>query len=410
VDTFSQLWSASELTVPVTPSLVRTVAAAPRPRAIAGDAWVRRAGVDDALNGRSGASLPLARFVEHQRAVIGPAERPVALLGTDDRIVLSSEGPWTIYDHGLKLVGMGMRTGGVVTVDPDRGLLYAASPAGSLGAHGLADARIAYLMPLMLGVDWERHYVAWRGQRMIVMSRERPLDPHAHVPELRCMIEVRELGDPLRVGIDGVLESALGQGDLVLRTRVLLAASHEQTIVLATEDRLYALDLDLQIRAAVQGSFSPVAMSLDETCRVHLVCDTPEGPAYWAVDMDGQRTVEARLAPELGDDPFSPVIAHDHHVFVLAPHGIVAFDPQGRIRWQRHDLGKVAGAIVTAEDRLLVAAGARLIAFETDGTGFVLHDFGGEELWTAPVLTLDGVIFVASRHHVYRLVASGRTS
>jgi hypothetical protein len=37
-----------------------------------------------------------------------------------------------------------------------------------------------------------------------------------------------------------------------------------------------------------------LAMSLDETCRVHLVCVTPEGPQYWAVDMDGQRAVEAR--------------------------------------------------------------------------------------------------------------------
>lgn len=408
MDTFSQLWSASELAVPVTPSPVRTVTAAPRPPASAGDAWVRRIGASDALDGRSGASLPLVRFVEHRRAEIDPGDRPVALLGTDDRLVLSGEGPWTIYDHQLRRVGRGMRAGGVVTVDPDRRLLYAASPAGCLGAHGLDDGRIAYLMPLMLGVDWERHYVAWRGQRMIVMSREQPLDPHAHLSALRCMIEVRDLGDPLQVGVDGFLESAVGQGDLVLRTRVLLAACCAQTIVLATHDRLFALDLDLQIRAAVQGRFTPLAMSLDEMCRVHLVCDTPDGLAYWAVDMDGQRAVEARLAPELGDDPFPPLVAHDHHVFVLAPHGIVAFDPQGRVRWQRHDLGKVAGAVVTAEDRLLVAAGSRVIAFETDGTGFVLHDLGGEALWTAPLLTPDGLIFVASRHGLYRLVPGRR--
>jgi len=407
MDVFSQLWSASEIAVTVPPASVHPVSPTPRPRATSADAHVRRMGGTDALDGRSAASLPPGRWVEDGRVALDPDDRSLALLSTADRLVLSSEGPWAIFDHGLGRVGAGMRAGGDVTVDPEHGLLYATDPSGCLGAHHLADGGRAFAIPLMLGLEWERGYVARRGQRVIVLSRERPLDPHAHVPRLRCMIEACDVGDPEVVGPDGFLESAVGAGDLVRTTPVLLAACRDRSIVLATTDRLYGLDLELTIEAAVEGAFTPVAMSLDEARRVHLVCSTPRGPAYWAIGLDGGRTVEAPLRATFAGTPFPPLVAHDHHVFVLARGGIAAFDPGGALRWERYDLGPIAGGLVTADDRLLVSAGERLLALRPDGTGEVLQGVG-EALWTGPVLTPEGVLFVATRHQLLRLVPEGR--
>jgi hypothetical protein len=64
----------------------------------------------------------------------------------------------------------------------------------------------------------------------------------------------------------------------------------------------------------------------------------------------------------------------------------------------------VAGAVVTANDQLLVSVGSMLLAFDEKGERRTLYAFEGEELVTQPILTERERIIVATQESLYYLV------
>ena len=68
----------------------------------------------------------------------------------------------------------------------------------------------------------------------------------------------------------------------------------------------------------------------------------------------------------------------------------------------------VAGAVVTADDLLVVSEGDSLTAWDAQGQRRVIHTLPGESLATAPVLLADGDVLVATQAHLYRLGPAAR--
>jgi hypothetical protein len=293
-----------------------------------------------------------------------------------------------------------------VTLDPENGLLFVSDPSGMLVAHRLSDGRKAFAVPLALGPAYDRRYAARRGTRWLVVSTETALDPHATEPPENSMVEIVDLGDPPEPDPDGFLLSAVGQGDLVRKTLRLLPALRDSTLVLATEGRVYVLDTELAIESALEGDFVPLALSLDEEARPHLVVRRAGELTLWVLTQAGERIAEATLPLELA--PIAPpVIAHSHEVLVAARDRVLAFDPDGAALWEFR--GDVAGAVVTADDRVLVATGSEVLAIETGGVCRRLAEFRGERLRTPPALADDGALYVASERTLHRLEARVRS-
>lgn len=65
--------------------------------------------------------------------------------------------------------------------------------------------------------------------------------------------------------------------DLERQSKLLLAAIHENTIVLATRDRIFFADSSGELNGALAGTFVPYTMSLDEMGRIYLIL-SPKSP------------------------------------------------------------------------------------------------------------------------------------
>jgi hypothetical protein len=82
---------------------------------------------------------------------------------------------------------------------------------------------------------------------------------------------------------------------------------------------------------------------------------------------------------------------------------ILSVAPDGKLNWMRSAAGSIAGAAISADDLLLTAEGNALTAWDAQGQRRVLYEFTGEALATAPALTSDGDLLVATRTALYRL-------
>src|SRR5262249_43624478 len=151
------------------------------------------------------------------------------------------------------------------------------------------------------------------------------------------------------------------------RTTQLLAALHEETLVVATADHVYLTDLNLHIHADLKDSFEPIRMSLDETGRIYLVVRVKGQPALWLLTSKGERQLSVPLPVDLQYLLTPPVIGYDHRVFLCAPNHLVAIGPDGRRAWEQTPKQAMGGISATADDQLLVADGRELAVFDATG-------------------------------------------
>jgi hypothetical protein len=409
-DQYHELWSGRAVTptVPVVrirdlPASAQSRTPSPTASPTAPDAHCRRGFVNDARNSRLAQPLGDDEWRVVLHVPIDATSRASHVLFTADRAVLESEGPWQLLDLAGRTIARGYRDGGSVTLDPEHDLLFCADTAGSLRAHRLRDGVRVHSVPLTRGRSFERRFVARSGSRLLVVSRERQLDPHATAPADATMLEVTDLGDPPRADADGFLLSAVGQGDLLLRELNVHVALQGDEIVLASRDRVVRLGTDLAFRSVLADTFEPVAMSLDETGCVHLLVRTAAGVRLWLLTPSGERTYDLGVADEFGAVVAPPVVAWSHATFLLAERRILAVGADGVPLWECRTAGAVAGGTVAADDQLLVAAGCDVLALPLDRPGRVLQTFDGEQLRTPPVLTPRGELWVAGRR-LHRLV------
>lgn len=176
------------------------------------------------------------------------------------------------------------------------------------------------------GSDFQRTPIARRGQRLWVTSVERPVQSRGERKPSLSVIELRDLGDPLRVN-QGMLESAKEVTNLMRRDLLTLTALHEERLVAAIQGRIYFFDPDLRVHSILEADFVPVALSLDEVSRVYLLADTRQRRVLWVLTPQGQRTA-AFVAPvgvQIGSAP--PVVGYSHRVYLISDRRLLAIAP-----------------------------------------------------------------------------------
>jgi hypothetical protein len=167
------------------------------------------------------------------------------------------------------------------------------------------------------------------------------------------------------------------------------------------EDRIYLADRRLGLEAELTGTFVPLALSVDEDGRLDVVVGDGTSRALWVVTPEGRRVTN--VAAPAGAGAIPPVVGYDHRVFVLGREEATAVSAAGKALWTGATHGAPAGAAVTANEALLVAAGAELAAFELDGARRVLYTAEGA-LRTSPVMTADDEVLVATDRELLSLV------
>jgi hypothetical protein len=326
--------------------------------------------------------------------------RPAALLTAPDRVVVDGTDSWVLVDRAGHVVKDGERGDGELVTDPANGLFYFADTGGAIAAHSLRDGAKAFAVSVYFGDGFGRTFIERSERHLLVVSIERAVDAHGgEKPEL-SVVEVQDLGNPFTFSDTLRLTSARRVAYLFRDTVKLLAAGRRGGLALATEDRLYLADRQLALEAELTGTFVPEALSLDEAGRLHVIVGAADPRRLWVVTAEGRRVADVPVPAGAGA-AIPPVVGYDHRVIVVGHEEAAALSAAGKPLWTGPTHGGPAGASVTADDELLVAAGVELAAFGPDGARRVLYT-AENALRASPVMMADDeVLVVTDRELVY---------
>jgi hypothetical protein len=358
---------------------------------------------NEQLNSRLSHSLPDGPWKVRLQVDLDERLRTVQLLQVDNRIVVQQETGWQLFDregHSLNMRNLGRSD---VTLDPARSLLYFVDEMGLFSACRMLDGERVFTTTLLLGNNFRRTFTARSDRRMLVVGSEVQQGPHAREKPNLSTIEVLDLGDPVQVGENRILLSASRPAQLLRKTLLLLTAIHDKTLILATQDRVYLADWSLRIKRILSGQFTPVALSLDELGRIYMVVRQEDKQAFWLLTPDGELLINRDISATTKELLCPPIVGYDHTAYLVSKGGVVAVGGDGALKWER-PLNRVAGAVVTADDQLIVSADTHLIAFNSEGEGRLLSSFAPDILKTPPILTANHEMLVASASRLYGLV------
>ena len=364
--------------------------------------------VNDRLNGRVGEALPNGTWEVRWQVDLSSGLRPFFVLHAGGRTLVQGRDLWQLFDDEGQSIAVQRVAASDVVLDPDRGLIYNAASNGTLVARTLADGEPAYTLGLLFGPEFERVFFSRRGDRMVVASVEHPVDVHEAEPVKNSLVEVHELGDPVRTDDIGIVTSSRRLASLNRKADEMRAAMHGDTLVVATPGQVEYFDLGLASGAKFTGDFEPLSMSVDEAGRSYLLVREPSDAqpvrqALWVVAPDGGKVIDVEVPAQLDGEYPPPVVGYDHNVYLAFGDSIRAVSPQGEMLWTQHAGGPVGGATVTADDQLLVAAGGMLASWNPKGERTLLFFLEGERWITPPILTGQGRILIATEKHLYCL-------
>ncbi len=272
--------------------------------------------------------FPLERAADHPRwsSDLPSHTTPQAVLAADGHVVVQTREGWLLFDSSGQMIHQGYGSDGDVTLDARERLLYAPTDTGYVGAYSLEDGKQRYFLTPFFGNEFRRNFIDRRGTQMIILSVERPRPNHSKVPANQSVIEIQDLSRPMESSESGRLKSAEQTEYLKRKTVLLLAAMHQDTLALATEDSLSLANGNLQLEREFTGTFQPVWLSMDELSRCYLIVKSGSGLALWVITPEGERVVNVSLPEDL--QPIAPpVVALDHTVYVIGADRLMAVDP-----------------------------------------------------------------------------------
>jgi hypothetical protein len=375
---------------------------------VAGDAAMARIGVDVGNTSRAPVRLPEKGWTIARTVQIDPNLVPTALLAVGDRALLIAADRAALYSGNGERLGTYMRGGGSPILVPGKGVFLTPTPRGDIQARSLDDGRASFLISGAFGDTHSRPFVAWEGAHMLITGRKSisPIERKTHAgARPQIVLQVMELPATIEAS-DDYFTGAKSTRTIMRESDSVHVAMSGQAVVVATDNRLYLLDMSLNVQSIVEGQFRVLSLSVDEQRRAYMAAQTPGGNELWVLTLDGVRLFRTPLPPPRAGGYPPPIIGYDHTIMLPVDKRIIVISPDGRHVADYPISENFAGAVTTADDRLLVADGSELVAFERDGRAHVLADVGDDILRTTPALLGDGTVWLASSQHLYRLEPS----
>src|SRR5262249_31486100 len=139
------------------------------------------------------------------KAAVEDEFRPTYVLHAGDRILVQGSARWQLFsDDGKPLAADELGASDLV-LDAPHALFYLADGNGFIAGRRLSDGHETFVTTAFFGNDFRRTLLTRRGRRMLVVSVERETDPHGNHQPSVSTIEVKDLGEPLKVDNNGFL-------------------------------------------------------------------------------------------------------------------------------------------------------------------------------------------------------------
>jgi putative pyrroloquinoline-quinone-binding quinoprotein len=353
------------------------------------------------LNSRVGFALPSKKWSVLWKADLHPSFVPSWVLQGGNRILVQA-GEFRLFDLEGRKIAADRAGSAPMFLDREKGLFYGTVPTGYFAANQLAKGTPAYLFLPALGDSARRILIARKEKRLLIAGVERPVDPHGHVKPTRSVIQVTEIKEPVRTAGPGLLQSGKPLGELYVASPELMAAAGPDQVVFTTPRGIFLADWDLKVRAVVRGAFKVRRFSLGELGGIYLIVQLKTGLEFWLLNREGGRIYSVTLPPEFPEPPIPPLIGYDHRAYLVASNRITTISDRGDILWSYEASAPIAGAIVTANKRVLLCEGSRIVALNPANQSEVLATLPGT-LIAAPVLTSEGAILAIADKTLYCL-------
>jgi len=331
--------------------------------------------------------------------------------GLDPKFVLTAGGAilvegtsrWALFSSDGAPRAAGVKAAGVLRLQPERNLCLAPNRSGTLTAFDLSDGSPKFDVALTFGAAYERRMIALANGVLRVASVERTLDPHAGIAPRQFLLEVRNLTDQRGEGLAAgeVLTEPIA--DLTGESRHFACALRRGQWTFAVDNAICRVDESCALTVQWNGAFEPRFLSVDEAGRMYLLARVERRMELWLVRSDGGRVYAAPISDDAGEPIAPPIVGYGHVAYVLTRSHAAAVDQTGELLWSCKPAGPVAGAGVTADDHLLIAAGGELGWIDPKGAWQTLYDFGPRSVRTPPVLTERGDVLLATDERLYAL-------
>jgi hypothetical protein len=359
-------------------------------------------------NSRLPGTLPSGAWFIRWQADLNSSLPPNHVVQAADRVLTEGGGLWQLFNVSGSPVAQGRYNASHVVLDAAHSLFYFIDKDNFLTALHLNDAKKLFMTSPSFGDNFVRPLIARRDNRFVLAGVEMEGTPHRPNPANLSVIEYDDLAPELKTDETGLLFSLIATGKLLVKTNKLSAAMHGDSVVFAVPNCVYVSTSDMRPKSAFYGDFDPVTLSLDEAGRIYLVVARHGQRSLIILSPDGAEIGEYSFKPDMEELIAPPIVAYDHHVFLVSASRAVALDPAGKQVWETAISARASGAAVTADGHLLVSAGPEVSAFDGQGHRSTVHVFPGESLTSPPIITAKQDLLVTSRSHLYCLRATAR--
>ena len=360
--------------------------------------------INDERNSRIPLELPRGVWDVATSVQFDDGFAPTHVLAINEYFIVQGEGAWNLYNHDLTLLTSGYLAAGQINVD-ENGFFYLASSSGALLTYQLDNGEKVSVVPSISGEGFEPSFIARRGQRLIVISRQRELDAHTGERPLISRVEVIHLGDPPELDAEGWLISAFTEAALDKQTSHLSFAMQEEQLIIMIENALISFKPTLQAQRILLSTFKPVSLSLDEAGRMYLLVDVKGKLVFWLVTPVGERIIDYELPSTFQSARRPLIIGFNHSVYILAKDKVLSVASDGTLQWENTASGTIIGAFVSLDNQLVVSTSSDIGVFNPTGEWKTLHTFKGETVLTPPLLTSSGQLVVATDQRLVFLKA-----
>ena len=322
-----------------------------------------------------------------------------ALLHSGGRTLVTGRAQWVLFDERGRLLASQPTNGEDAEMDAARGVFYVANRYSNVAAYHLADGKPQYRFPAEGTADYARSFLHRMNETMTVASFKQTANPMVPTQPKVSALEMYEFPEPPAMDED-LLKSVHQKAIRHYEVPRLWTAIHAPLLVVAMTNAIEYLDANLAVRRRFEGAFQPQGFSLDEAGRAYLLALVEGKQVLWMLSPRAE-AVAVPLDNAVYQRP--PLIGYDHTVYLLGANQVTAITEAGKLAWQYSSSGRIAGAMVTANNLLLLAAGNAVVTLDDHGRPATQQEFPTESVALSPVLTAQGELLAVTNKHLYCL-------
>ena len=325
------------------------------------------------------------------------------ILTANDNFVAFGSGRWQLLDAGGKSEAADFLGNSDIIFDAEHGLFYYADRLGQITAVELSSHEKLYSMQVNGLEDVKRKFIYRNDGSFLIADNIVNKNPHNPSPNRFILLESYAIDDPPIIE-NGNLTSYKELNQTFFSAGNSASAANKNTFVCAINNKIIISGMDLALKSEIDGEFTPVTLSLDESGRIYMTVINSENKlALWVVSPEGELLVDTKIPVEDKQNLVPPIVAYDHSIFLVFNDRVFSYTEDGKLRWQTFTTGETGGAVVTSDNKLLLSEGEYIMQIDESGERQFIFQFPGERLTTPPIVNVNNEIIAATESSIYLL-------